>query len=172
MGLFRRSTSPATGQLPASTAPAPIDLTSAIESLFVKAAEAQAKLFESLTRMNAEMLQQAIGVQQKAQKRIGGMLRARTAKRAANGRMVQCRLCSNPAIADPTADEIMAHTSHRGGPRPGPDDPPREPEPEFPYAVRNGAVHVDVPESAVQTDAQGNEVIECASCAKGIHHTH
>jgi hypothetical protein len=175
MGFFRRaSTGPGPDQLPASTPPAaPLDLGHAIETVLVKAVESQMSLYERISRLTAENLQLALAAQAKSQKKLGGMLRARGAKRNSRGQMVQCRLCHNPAIADPTPAEILAHVNHRVPAKPhSPDDPPPADEPEYPYAVRDGAVHVDVPEAHVQTDSEGNEVLECAGCKAGVHHTH
>lgn len=171
MGFFRRQQPPAQNQQPTSTPPAPLDLTSAIETVLVKAVDSQMNLYERISRLTAENLQLALAAQQKSQKRLGGMLRSRGAARNRRGQLVQCRLCHNPAISDPTPAEIVAHVNHRAPAKPSPNDPPPVDEAEFPYHVdQDGAVHVDVPESAVQTDAQGNEVIECEGCANGQHH--
>ena len=130
-------------------------------------------LYERISRLTAENLQLALAAQQKSQKRLGGMLRSRGAARNKRGQLQSCRLCHNPAIADPTPAEILAHVNHRVPARPAPpDDPPSPEEPEYPYAVRDGAVHVNVPAEHLQTDAEGNEVLECEGCAKGVHHTH
>jgi hypothetical protein len=169
MRFFRRQQAPAADQLATSRPPAPIDLTAAIETVLVKAVDSQMNLYERISRLTAENLQLALQAQQKSQKRVGGLIRSRGAARNRRGQLVQCRLCSNPAIPDPTPAEIVAHVNHRTPAKPSPADPPPADEPEFPYAVRDGAVHVDVPESAVETDAQGNEVVECAGCLNGQH---
>jgi hypothetical protein len=176
VGIFSRQHNHQTAPAPAPASPAPIDLNSLIETLLVKAVDSQVGLYERITRLTNENLQLALDRNRRSQKRIAGATRARAASRNGRGQMVQCRLCHNPAIFDPTPAEIIAHQSHRApAPRP-PDEPPEPDTPEFPYTVRDGAVHVDVPESAVQTDAQGNEVLECAGCAKGepghVHQVH
>jgi hypothetical protein len=174
MGFFRRQQPPADSQLATSRTPAPIDLTSAIETVLVKAVDSQMNLYERISRLTTENLQLALAAQQKSQKRLGGIIRSRGASRNRRGQLVQCRLCSNPAISDPTPSEILAHVNHRVPRQPAPPDdpPPVDDGVEYPYAVRDGAVHVDVPAEHIQTDAQGNEVLECEGCAKGVHHTH
>ena len=172
MGLFRRQQPPASDQLLTSTRPAPLDLTAAIETVLVKAVDSQMNLYERISRLTTENLQLALQAQQKSQKRVGGLLRSRGAPRNKRGQLQSCRLCRDPSILDPTPAEILAHVNHRVPAKPAPDDPIPAEEPEYPYSVRDGAVHVNVPEGAVRTDAEGNEVIECEGCLNGQHGPH
>jgi hypothetical protein len=71
---------------------------------------------------------------------------------------VDCALCGNAAYPNPTPDMIRAHINHEN--------------PGMNYRVEDGAVHVDADVATIQTDAEGNQVVECPDCAKGIDHSH
>jgi hypothetical protein len=120
MAWFRRAKeAPAPSQLP-------LDINAAIESLLVKGVENQGILFERINKIVADSLQVALDIQQKSRKRLGGELRARSARRE-RGRFVKnaCYLCRDPTFARPTAAMIRAHAEH------GPDKE-AEPPPEAP----------------------------------------
>ncbi len=86
-----------------------------------------------------------------------GRRRAATARRDKRGRMIKnaCRLCENQLLPDPTVAEIEAHVNHRHN---------------APGAValehRDGAIYAHIDEREVQTNAAGEQQVECPNCAK------
>jgi len=155
MGLFtRRQQQPNQPPPPSSPAPpAPIDFNAAMQIFAVDAVKAQTEFasmqhqhVKELVELNAEITRNLVRT---GGKRLGGKVRAKTAKRDAHGRMIaECRLCHNSGILDPTVDEIKRHATH-AAPRP-PVESPMEPIP-----------------VQIQTDPRtGDEVIECEACGK------
>lgn len=148
MGLFsrRQQHTDQSAALPAPPAkPAALDLNAALDVFAVKAVEKQTEFAAmmhqqtlELVQLNAEITRNLVRT---GGKRLGGRVRAKTAKRDARGRMrADCRLCENPSIVDPTADEIIRHATHSQRP------PERIPV-------------------KIETDPRtGDEVIECENC--------
>jgi hypothetical protein len=138
-------------------------LGSALELVLVKSVESQANTAAKIGQLVTDNVAALAAMQQnaytRASRKRGGKIRAGSAKRNGGGQFVKgCRLCSDPSTADPTREEIIAHINHRN--------------PGLNYRVEQGAVHMDVTQKEIQTDAQGNEVIECEECAAGVEHTH
>lgn len=159
MGLFSRRQQPENSSLPAPPAPpAALDLNKALDVFAVKAVEKQTEFAAmmhqqtlELVQLNAEITRNLVRT---GGKRLGGKVRAKTAKRDARGRMrPDCRLCENAAITDPSADEIRAHMSHGIAAPPPPPPPARE------------RIPVEI-----LTTSDGDEVVECESC--GASHEH
>jgi hypothetical protein len=126
---------------------------------------AMAKLSELTTQMVETRAQDALALGRK----VGGKMRAKSAKRTATGKYVKrCRLCANPLISDPTSDEITTHYAHMSNPRTVEKEPPRRREPvEEPLQIG---------EHEITHDAAGNEIHECPTCsgslAPGQTHVH
>jgi hypothetical protein len=172
MGLFSRRQQPqpinsATPPAPPAS-PAGIDFAAALEIFAVKAVEKQTEFAAmqhqqtlELVNLNAEIARNMVRT---GGKRLGGKVRAKTAKRDSRGRMrPDCRLCENAAITDPTADEIRRHMTHDGRPR---IEAPRETA----SANLNGFQPVPV---EIQIDPRtGDEVIECEACGANGQHDH
>ena len=154
MGLFSRRQQQSNPHPPSPPAPpAPQDLNAALQIFAVESVKAQTEFasmqhqhVKELVELNAEITRNLVRT---GGKRLGGKVRAKTAKRDARGRMrADCRLCENPAITDPTADEIKRHATHATTPPPPPEARERIPV-------------------EIQTDPRtGDEVIECEACGK------
>jgi hypothetical protein len=93
-----------------------------------------------------------------------GKRRAATAKRATNGKYLKnaCRLCEDPGIPDPTIEEIEEHAKHRKS---------RKPTGAVAFEHTPNAVIAHVDEVEVQTNAAGEQQIECPTCG-GNHAGH
>jgi hypothetical protein len=165
MGLFSR-------QAPSSAPSAPsqqLDLATALEIVLVKSVESQATLAQKISDMVVGQLETMTTVFARRLGSRGGRANAlkNGGKRNHKGQFTQrrgaCRLCDNPAIADPTADEIRAHATHQYQPAE---------LPALPYRTEGNKLIADVNFEQVQTDAQGNQIIECEDCQSGKAHTH
>jgi hypothetical protein len=158
MSIFRRRPDPS--GLPDAPAPS-LDLASALEIVLVKSVESQAQLASKISEMVVNQLETMTTVFARRLGQRGGRANAARAKRNKAGQFLRksgCRLCANPAVSNPTADEIRAHINHE--------------DPSINYRVEADGVHMNVDEAQIQTDAQGNQVVECAECAQGIEHSH
>ncbi len=135
---------------------------SALEKFAVAAVESQAQTLGAVGNLIRDIAD--AGAERAA--RALGKRRAKTARRAPNGRMMRnaCRLCDDPMLVDPSKDEIDEHMKHRH--RRAQSAPPRGSN-EITYSERADSIVAEVPAHLVQTDAQGNEVVECSACASG-----
>jgi hypothetical protein len=159
MGLFSRRVPPSV--FPPAVAPQ-VDLASALEIVLVKSVESQGQLASKISEMVVNQLETMTTLFARRLGQRGGRARAAQAKRNKTGQFLKkgngCRLCANPGISNPTADEIRAHINHE--------------DPNINYRIEGGAVHMDVDETQIQTDSQGNQTVECAECAQGVEHSH
>lgn len=175
MGWFNRTPAPQPPNAQ-NAPPAPsFDLGQALEIALVKSVESNgtmaAKLSELMVSQFAAMAE-LFGTLGPRRRKDGN---GKNATRGPGGKFTgsrpkgsaACRLCRNPAISDPTALEITAHINHHATPAPAQDEQQVQA-----YRVEGNAVHIDIPETHVQTAPDGSEVVECPDCARGVPHAH
>jgi hypothetical protein len=136
--------------MPSAPPRAPIDLAAALETVLVKSVESQADLAVKIGNMIAGQMEAMTSVYARRLGARGGKKSAEHAKRNSNGtfkpRKGGCRLCANPAVLDPQADEIKNHMQHVQGY----------------YEDPRGGIHVS--EKDFETTPGGDKVIECEEC--------
>jgi len=157
MGLFSRRQQPVDQPPPPSSPANPahaLDINAALETILVGGLKSSMDVVIALRQQAMDEIKLAQEMRTNMSRRLGGKVRAKTAKRTAQGTMMaNCRLCHNPSITDPTAEEIRAHMNHAA---------PRPPAASPPIPVQ------------IQIDPRtGDEVIECEACgtphAEGAH---
>jgi hypothetical protein len=163
MPFFRRQRSADSSPPPPPAVPATsLDLGTALQIVLVDSVKSQAETAKSIGQLVTDNVRALSEMQQdsykRATRRRGGQIRAGSAKRKSGKFARGCRLCDDAATSDPTKEEIIAHINHRN--------------PSLNYRLEGNAVHVDVPESDVEIDAQGNQVVECPDCQSGKAHVH
>jgi hypothetical protein len=163
MPFFRRQRTTASSPPPAPASPATtLDLGAALEIVLVKSVESQASVATQIGQLVTDNVRALSEMQQdsykRASRRRGGQIRAGSAKRKSGKFARGCRLCDDAAVSDPTKEEIISHINHRN--------------PSLNYRLEGNAVHVDLPESEIETDSQGNQVVECPDCQSGKAHVH
>lgn len=151
MGLFSRrqqaSESPPPPSPPAHPAQQ-IDINAALETILVGGLKSSMDVVIALRQQAMDEIKLAQEMRTNMSRRLGGKVRAKTAKRDATGKMRHdCRLCDNASIGDPSVVEIRAHAGH-GRQSATPPAARFEPTP----------VKIEV------DPRTGDEVIECESC--------
>lgn len=105
-------------RLESKEAPPPPPLANALDTFATAAVQSSAENLKAMGGFLKDIAE--IGAERAG--RALGKRRAARARRDPNGkflpgaspRRANCRLCSNPTIADPTVDEIKAHAGHNG----------------------------------------------------------
>lgn len=128
----------------------------ALEKFATAAVESQANNLRAMGDFMGTIAE--IGARRAAS--VMGKRRASTAKRDSKGRMLKsakatdCRLCGNPNLLNPTADEIREHFKHSEQSAPPP----------IVYQDDGKRLIAHVHEDHVQTGHDGTEQIECPDC--------
>jgi hypothetical protein len=152
MGLFSRRQQHTDQPPPPSTPAQPaqvFDVNAALETILVGGLKSSMDVVIALRQQAMEEIKLAQEMRTNMSRRLGGKVRAKTAKRSGDGKMrADCRLCENENISNPTADEIRKHATHAVRPQPKFEPVPVE----------------------IQRTQGGDEVIECESC--GTSHAH
>lgn len=161
MSIFRRSNPPE--NLPALPQPTQLDVNAALEMVLVNSVKSAAETASAISTAVVGQLHALTEIQsaifaQRRRKAVAAKQPRGPRGRFDRKRQPACRLCENANISNPTRQEILDHVNHEN--------------PGMNYRERDGAIVVDAHETAVQTDKDGNQVIECEDCASGKEHSH